>query len=97
MLSIPSHVHWARVEGGTAVLDLHTGQWHLFTGTGARVWDTIAQHDGVEGLSAQLALPADGSPTADRDVADYVCRLRTMGLLTPTENPPSRARRWWRR
>ncbi|GAA3085826.1 hypothetical protein GCM10020000_85420 [Streptomyces olivoverticillatus] len=95
MLSIPSHVHWAHVEDGTAALNLHTGQWHLFTGTGAQIWDTIAQHGEVEGLSAQLALPADGSPAADRDVADYVCRLRTMGLLT-VENPPARTR-WWRR
>ncbi|WP_372412251.1 PqqD family protein [Streptomyces luteireticuli] len=96
MLSIPPHVHWARMEGSTAVLDLHTGQWHLFTGTGARIWDAITQHGGVDGLSARLAISADGSPIAERDVADYVGRLRTMGLLT-VENPSARTRWWWRR
>ncbi|MEU5425930.1 hypothetical protein AB0H73_10015 [Streptomyces olivoreticuli] len=96
MLSIPSHVHWARVEDGTAVLNLHSGQWHLFTGTGAQIWVAITQHGEVEGPFAKFAIPAGGFPTSDRDVADYVRRLRTMGLVT-VENPPARTRWWWRR
>ncbi|MBH1938978.1 PqqD family protein [Streptomyces sp. AV19] len=101
MLSVPGHVHWAHLEDGTAVLDLHTGQWHLFTGAGARIWDAITQHGDVEGLSEQLAIPAGHDPATDRDadrdaVATYVRRLQTMGLLTPAD-PPARTRRWWRR
>ncbi|MEV4506641.1 PqqD family protein [Streptomyces klenkii] len=101
MLSVPPHVHWAHVEGGTAVLDLHTGRWHLVTGAGARIWEAVTQHGAVQdvkGLSEELAVLTSHAPAAAQEAVDaYVGHLRTMGLLTASENRHGRTRRWWRR
>ncbi|MEW1677811.1 hypothetical protein AB0O47_31935 [Streptomyces noursei] len=97
MLGIPSHVYWARCEGGhTAVLDLHTGSWHMFSNVGARVWDAFALRGGVEGLAEEIAIPAGYDLRATRDAIDaYVLALSDMGLLA--SHARQRRRKWSRR
>ncbi|MFE4055014.1 hypothetical protein ACFXP3_01685 [Streptomyces sp. NPDC059096] len=100
MLSVPDHVHWARCHGSTAVLDLRSGQWQMFSGTGARIWDAITLHGGTEGLAEEIALPDDLDVAATRTAIDsYVTALLSMGLLVRARPEPRRHRGWrrWRR
>ncbi|MFI1532066.1 hypothetical protein [Streptomyces griseus] len=97
MLSIPDHVHFARCDGGTAVLDLDQGQWHLFTGLGEHVWNRAAMYGSTTGLPEQIAIPASGDIAALRSAVDtFVAQLVDMGLLADTARPAVR-RRFWRR
>lgn len=95
MLTVPAHVHWARCGDGTAVLNLCTGQWRMFTDLGARIWDAITLRGGTEGLAEEIAIPAGYDPGATRDAVDtYVLSLVDMGLLTDANNKPRKGR--WR-
>ncbi|MFF7705487.1 PqqD family protein [Streptomyces lydicus] len=94
MLTTPAHVHWGRCDEGIAVLDLRSGQWRMFTGTGMRIWDAVTLRGGVEGLAEEVAVPADLDVAVARSAVDsYVDQLRTMGLLV--EAGPRARRRWW--
>ncbi|MET9776265.1 hypothetical protein ABZ023_18725 [Streptomyces sp. NPDC006367] len=98
MLTVPPYVHWGRCPGGTAVLNLRDGQWQMFGGTGARVWEAVALRGGAEGLAEEIAVPNGLDVAATRKaVDDYLTALVSMGLLARTPARPPRRRRWWRR
>ncbi|MFE9250966.1 hypothetical protein [Streptomyces sp. NPDC007088] len=100
MLSIPAHVRWGRCRGGTAVLDLRAGRWHMFSGTGARVWDAVALRGGLSGLAEEIAVPGGLNVAAARRAVDaYLAALLDMGLLTRSQATTGgpRARGCWRR
>ncbi|WP_411139804.1 hypothetical protein [Streptomyces sp. x-80] len=93
MLTPAVHVRWARCPGGTALLNLRSGEWRMFSGLGARIWDAIALYGSVEGESA---VPVNGDVAATGAAINaYVEQLRAMGLLAE----PARRRRfqWGRR
>ncbi|BDM74925.1 hypothetical protein HEK616_84120 (plasmid) [Streptomyces nigrescens] len=96
MLTPPDHIHWARCDGATAVLDLHADQWKMFYGDGARIWDAITLRGSIDGLAEEIAIPTGGDLTATRSaIIAYIEQLCAMGLLV-MDRPPKRTR-WWRR
>lgn len=95
MLTIPAHVHWGRCSGSVAVLNLRTGQWQMFSGVGAHIWDVIALRGSTAGLAEEIAAPAD-VPTPRAAVGTYVTTLIELGLLTEAAGQP-RKKRWWQR
>lgn len=99
MLSVPEHVHFAHCDdGGTAVLDLRQGRWHLFSGLGEQVWHRAAMYGSTTGLPEQIAIPAGSDIGALRHGVDtFVVWLIDRGLLTDTATARPAPRRFWRR
>ncbi|WP_407286433.1 hypothetical protein [Streptomyces sp. BP-8] len=94
MLIPAAHVHWARCPGGTAVLNLRSGQWSIFEGDGARIWDAVTLRGSIAGLAEEFAVPVGRDIAATRTAIDaYLVQLRAMGLLT--DATARRSRRWW--
>ncbi|MFJ5951319.1 hypothetical protein [Streptomyces noursei] len=80
------------------MFDTQNGQWHMFHGLGAVVWDAITLRGGTDGLAEELAIPAGLDLAATREALDqYLDELRQMGLLTSTTEHRRRRRGWWRR
>ncbi|MFJ4342983.1 PqqD family protein [Streptomyces sp. NPDC088915] len=98
MLTVPEHVHWGRCGGGTAVLNLRDGQWRMFSGHGARIWEAVVLRGGIEGLAEEIAIPAGLDVAATHQaVDDYLAGLVDMGLLARVPvQARRRRRRWWR-
>ncbi|RST17397.1 hypothetical protein EF908_34405 [Streptomyces sp. WAC04770] len=99
MLSVPGHVHYAACDGGTAVLDLREGRWHMFTGLGEQIWHRAVTYGSTSGLPEQIAIPAGIDPGALRSGVDtFVVELISTGLLLDdTARPAPPRRRFWRK
>ncbi|MEE1735505.1 hypothetical protein PUR49_03015 [Streptomyces sp. BE147] len=98
MLTVPEHVHYARCDGGTAVLDLHQGRWHMFTGLGEQVWARVTQYGSITGLAEEIAVPAGLDAGTTRTSVDaYVATLIDMGLLAENRPQAPTCRQRWRR
>ena len=95
MLIPAPRIRSAQCPGGTAVLNLRSGEWQMFEGPGARIWNALVAYGSVAGLAEELAVPAGSDIVATRAAINaYVEGLRDKGLLV--ETAPS-VRRWWMR
>lgn len=95
MLTPPAHIHWARTDSATAVLDLCSGRWTVLDGTGAIIWHTLTEGGDTGLLAAALTGPDGDIPAARDAIHAYLDHLRGLGLLVPARSP--RAGRFWRR
>ncbi len=79
------------------MLNLKCGQWSMFAGHGARIWDAVTLRGSIAGLAEEMAIPVGGDVAATRAAIDaYLEQLRAMGLLVDSP-APRRRRRWWSR
>ncbi|MEO6923366.1 MAG: lasso peptide biosynthesis B2 protein [Bryocella sp.] len=89
-LHLPLYIAHARIEGGTVVLDLRSGEFLLFDDVASAFWSALLE-TGISDGDRQQALLArfDADPTqlnADLDVFRLDCL--TKGLLVDANPPP---------
>ncbi len=85
MIHAPNIVH-ETLEGETIVIHLETGSYYSLTGSGAEIWDLVAQGPSLEQICAALAR-RHGRPESEisEAVESFLADLAGEGLITPSE------------
>ncbi|WP_165989971.1 PqqD family protein, partial [Streptomyces sp. YIM 98790] len=94
-LHVPAHVHSGRTpQGGTALLNTRTGQWHLLNGTAHRLWVECGRTGDLDTAITALVRRFPGAPAADvRGDAERAAEaLLHRGLLVRARPRPAAAR-----
>lgn len=75
-------LQWKRLDDQVVVLDLQTSQYLSLNGTGAELWEALAEGADEDALVARLRgeYEVDES-TAREDVEEFLGQLTELGLL----------------
>ena len=82
------------IDGEAIIIHLESGAYYSSEGTGALLWQRLADGSSLEDLTAHLLHACEGDPKPDRvasDVAAFVDELAECGLLESDDAPCERA------
>ena len=78
------------LEGEVVAIHLGTGIYYSLRGTAAVLWQTLAQPQDAGQLAAALAAQFVVAPAeAETDVAAFLARLQSEGLVRPADPSPA--------
>ena len=83
MVNDNSHLRTIVNQDGAAVLDVKLGSIATLNSTGAYVWQGLERGESLETIVVNLSLETGEQPeVVERDVRDFVEKLRTQQLLS---------------